>query len=270
MIFSFLHNYLPSPVLTTVGPLTIYWYGTLYLVAIVLGYLLVDARLKKRTEPFAATLRQNLIDVAFGLIVWGLIGARLYHVLNDPLFYWQAPLQIFEVWKGGLAIHGALIAGALYLLWYARRQHVSFLWLADVMAPAVLLGQAIGRFGNYFNQELFGYPTNLPWGIPIDEAHRPVAFASSAYFHPVFLYESLWDVAALVIILYIEKKQLLPRGGTLALYLILVGLGRFLVELIRIDDVPIIFSVRLPLIVALISVAIGTGLLVWVKKQYTI
>src|SRR3990167_4879685 len=261
-IINILHTYEPSPILMTLGPITIYWYGLFYAVNIALGYWLVWRTLKRQIPtsylPADAThqalqagqlparrcytssvaggpadnssaygsralgLMARLPELAFGLVVSGLVGARLYHVLNEWSYYWAHPLRIFAVWNGGLAIHGALIAGLIFLWFYTKRQSTSYLpsdamhqalqagklpatsylfWLLDLLAPAVLLGQAIGRWGNYFNQELFGYPTSLPWSIPISLENRPLAFQTANYFHPTFLYESLWDLMGFVLLL---------------------------------------------------------------------
>lgn len=265
-MITWLHHNDPSPILGTIGPITIYWYGALYFVSILLAYFFVRHRLRQISQPHAQALRDNLVDFGFGLVVSGLLGARLYHVLNEPLYYLTNPLKSMAVWEGGLAIHGGLVGGALFSLWYARKCGVSFLWLADLIAPALLLAQSIGRWGNYFNQELFGKPTGLAWGIPIDEAHRPFAYAQYEYFHPTFLYESLWDFLGLLLILFCERRWKLPRGSVFALYLVTVGLGRFLVELLRIDSVPMIGIARLPHVIASLVVIVGITITYKAKK----
>ena len=221
----------------------------------------------------------RLPEFAFGLVVSGLVGARLYHVLNEWSYYWAHPLRIFAVWNGGLAIHGALIAGLIFLWFYTKRQSTSYLpsdamhqalqagklpatsylfWLLDLLAPAVLLGQAIGRWGNYFNQELFGYPTSLPWGIPISPANRPPEFADATYFHPTFLYESLWDLVGFIMLCALLKlfinKSLMGKGYLFGVYLIFMSTGRILIEFMRIDKVPIILALRLPMIFSVIEI----------------
>ncbi len=271
-VITFLHSYSPSPVLAQIGDIKIYWYGTLYLVSFVLAYVLVTQRLaQQRDDTQAQKLLAALPDFAFGLIVVGLIGARLYHVLNAWPYYWQHPQNIIAIWNGGLAVHGALIAGALYVWWYAGRHTYSFFWLTDLIVPIVLLGQAIGRVGNYFNQELYGQPTNLPWGIPIDLLHRVPGFEAFMYFHPTFLYESLWDILGFFFLLWIYKKFNHRFGITTATYLIVVGFGRSLTELLRIDTVPMIGNMRLPLFFAVALVLLGIMGLVFLfpKMGYT-
>lgn len=271
-MLNFLHTYSPSPVLFKLGSLPLYWYGLFYAVAIVFGYLLTHWLLKKQSQSinqeFQASsfkLQANLPDLTFALIVIGLIGARIYHVLNEPAYYFANPSQIFAVWNGGLAIHGAIIADAIFLWFYARFYDLDYLRLLDLFAPALLLGQAIGRWGNYFNQELFGRPTSLPWGIPIDFINRPLGYESFTYFHPTFLYESLWDIVGVVILLYLVNKKFqakndsMPQHGFIFfLYLVYVSLGRFLVELMRVDNVPLIFGLRLPMLVSIVFMLIGT------------
>lgn len=297
LMFSLLHSYNPSPVLATVGPFTIYWYGLFYTISIILGYWIIRQSLLERAKSSAHSpplqspvsnsieldtkLLHQLPELAFCLVVIGIIGARIYHVLNELSYYWEHPLQIFAIWNGGLAIHGALLGGVIYL-WlfthyglritdsesknsqFAIRNNSNlkkFLFLADLLSPAVILGQAIGRWGNYFNQELFGYPTTLPWGIPISPANRPPEFAEFTYFHPTFLYESLWDFIGFIVLLVVQKRLIVKNnfgnGIIFSAYLIYVSLGRILVELIRVDRVPSILGQRLPLIITLISIVIG-------------
>jgi phosphatidylglycerol:prolipoprotein diacylglycerol transferase len=194
----------------------------------------------------------QLSTLTLWVIVFGFIGARLYHVLNEPAYYWAHPGQIIAVWNGGLAIHGGLIAGALTVWLWTRRNRISFPWLLDSIAPGIALGQAIGRWGNYFNQELFGRPTGLPWGIPIDPANRPDGFTNQTYFHPTFLYESLGDLLVLGLLLLLRVRWRARRDGDLVLvYLSATSLVRASTEFLRIDSVPIVLSVRFPLLVAL-------------------
>lgn len=249
-MFHLLHTFRPSPILASFGPFELHWYGLLIAFGAALGYAVLY-QLARRYQYD----QDRLLTMFLLTVIVGFLGGRLYHVLNEPLYYWQHPEEIVAVWHGGLAIHGAILAGFFTIWFFCRRNKLALWRILDIAAPAVLLGQAVGRWGNYFNQELFGRPTNLPWGIPIDPMNRPESATSAAYFHPTFLYESLWDLLAVIIILFLHRRQLQKKGGTrpgiiTMTYFVLYGIGRFGVELLRIDQVPIIAGIRLPLIVS--------------------
>lgn len=243
-----------SPILIHLGPLAIRWYGLLAATALVASFFYIRWLYRKINQSD----KINIDSLFFWSVFIGLIGARLYHVLNELPYYLAHPALGLAIWRGGLAIHGGLIAGTLVLLIWTKRR---FLATTDIFAPAVLLMLAIARWGNYFNQELFGRPTNLPWGIFIDPAHRPAAFASFTRFHPTFLYESLWCGLALVLItLWIKKRPLKKPGLITGVSLIAIGLGRLLVELLRVDQVPVVWGARLPLIVSSVIIIAGLSL----------
>ncbi len=218
----FLHSFHPQSVLLDFGFIQIHWYGFLVTLSIILGSF-VFYKLAQR----AGYEKKFIFDLFFWLIIWGFIGGRLYHVLSEINYYWPRPLKIFYVWQGGLGIYGSMIAGILVICffrgchpclagrqaeadvisaegsrgnkksifhWILRRSapQNDILLILDFLAPALALGQAIGRWGNYFNQELYGLPTNLPWGIPIDLSNRIAGYENFQFFHPVFLYESLF------------------------------------------------------------------------------
>lgn len=250
-----------DPILLELGPFTIHWYGVTAALALVAGFFYVRWLAKKRT------LAAPVENIVVWSVVWGMIGARLYHVLNEVPFYLTHPLLIPAIWRGGLAIHGGLIAGALTLLYYSRKLKIPYLKLTDILAPCLLLALAIARWGNFFNQELFGKPTTLPWGIFIEPLRRPEMFAQFTHFHPTFLYESLWNFVAVCAITVCIKKGIPQKTGILtALSLLIFGLGRLFVEFLRIDDVPIIWGVRLPLLVSVLVILIGFSLLISVRK----
>ena len=212
-----LHSYLPQPIFLQLGPITIYWYG-FFMALAVLGGLLVSLQMAK----WHKVDKEIIYDLFFYIVIAGFIGARIFYVLYNPAYFWQHPLEIFKIWQGGIAIHGALVFGILVLLSFSRKRESSekgmslkqwdsrlrgndkkeaFWLLAAIIAPGLALGQAIGRWGNYFNQELFGLPTSLPWGIPIEFINRPAGFESFNYFHPAFLYESVGDIAIFILLL---------------------------------------------------------------------
>ncbi len=182
----------------------------------------------------------QISDIALWAVPAGLIGARAWHVATDSDLYFGAgghPVGALEVWNGGLGIWGAIMGGLLGAWLYARRHGILLRPLADALAPSLLLAQALGRFGNYFNQELFGKPTDLPWGLEIDPVHRPSGFEQFATFHPTFLYEALWNLAAIAVILWADRRFRLGYGRVFALYVMLYTLGRSWIENLRIDPV---------------------------------
>lgn len=247
----FLHTVVPDAVALTAGPLTIYWYGIIMALAMAAA-LYAAMRLARRY----ALKSEMIIDAAFWMIIAGLIGARLY----DILLYWKVytvdPLEMLKIWHGGLAIHGALIGGVIALLIFAKVKTINAWKLAALMAPAVAIGQAIGRWGNWFNQELFGRPTTVPWGIPIDPFNRPVGFETEMYFHPTFLYESFGNLVIFIILIFMFKKSAKPHL-IIAWYCILYGLLRFALEFIKIDATPAAFGLRWPQVISLVLVLIG-------------
>jgi len=263
-MFDFLHTFHPSPILAAFGPFIIRWYGLLFAVGSIVGILII------RSLALRYRLREEtILGLCFTVLVSGFIGARLYHVLNELPYYWQHPLEIIMVWRGGLAFHGGLLAGLAALIVYCRRHGLHPLWATDLIVPGLLIGQAIGRWGNYFNQELFGRPTALPWGIPIDFSNRPTGMTQSMFFHPTFLYESLWNVLLFTLFFFWHRRAQKPGSGgqragiiTFA-YLILSSLGRFATELLRVDRTPIIAGVRLPLLLSA-GIALASIIALWI------
>lgn len=287
---------IPSPIITTLFGFPLYWYGFFYALSIVLGYILVDQTLKRNGDEKSNYLRAILPQFIFWLVVWGIVGARLYHVLNEWQFYLAHPLLIPRADLGGLAIHGALISGALYLYYFSIKKSIHFLpstlyvnkksngffFLTDLITPALLLGQAIGRWGNYFNQELYGSPTTLPWGIFIAPQNRLAGYELYSHFHPVFFYEFVCNLLGAVLLICISYKiwnfsfknihsKLEIRNSTLGtvtlLYLLFTSSGRIIAEYFRIDPTPLLFGFRLPLIVSVV-VLVTTASLMLVKFRH--
>ncbi len=187
-------------------------------------------------------------DIAVWAVPAGLIGARIYHVVTDPELYFAAgrdPWAAFYIWQGGIGIWGAVSGGALGAWIGARRAGVRLPAFGDAVAPGIALAQAIGRWGNWFNQELFGRPTDLPWALAIDPDRRPAGFEQFATFHPTFLYESLWDVGVAVLVLWADRRFRLGHGRAFALYVAAYTAGRVWIELLRIDDANQILGLRL-------------------------
>ncbi len=211
--------WVPDPIAFSIGPLVIRWYGILISTALALGTILAYKQAEK--QKINPEYIINIIVIAAPL---GFVGARLYFILFFNLSYYLAnPWEIFAVWHGGLAIHGALIGGIFGAYLVMRYYKLNFWTIMDIMAPSIILGQAIGRWGNFFNQEAYGYETNLPWAMYIDGAYR----------HPTFLYESLWDLGVFCFLIWIRRKDSLKRGDLFAVYLALYSLGRLFVEHFR-------------------------------------
>jgi phosphatidylglycerol---prolipoprotein diacylglyceryl transferase len=178
------------------------------------------------------------LDSLFYIVPLGFIGARAYHVVTDYGLYAGDPFPgVFEVWNGGLGIYGGVVGGFVGLLIFARIRGISPWAFADAVAPGLVLAQAIGRWGNYFNQELFGRPSDLPWAIRIAPENRPVEYSDAAAFHPTFLYESIWDVVVCLILLFVARRfaDRLKNGDVFLLYVSLYSFGRFFVETLRVD-----------------------------------
>lgn len=207
----------------------------------------------------------QIVDIAMWAVPFGIVGGRLYHVISSPAAYFGPdgnPLKAFAIWEGGLGIWGAIALGGVGVAIGARRMGLRFSVLADVLAPALLLAQAIGRLGNWFNQELFGGPTDLPWGLRIDPLHHnfPAGYPADTLFHPTFLYELLWNLAAAALIIFwAERRFNLGHGRVFLLYVMLYTLGRVWIEMLRIDPAEQILGLRLNVWTSLI---VGGGALV--------
>lgn len=230
-MFNFLHSFSPSPILLDLVLIKIHWYGLL-VGAAVFFCLWLALKLAKRV-PLAP---DHIFNLAFYLVIFGLIGARLWHVVFYNFNYFLAnPADIIKVWQGGLAIHGAIAAGLLTLLVYCRRHQLSFWLVAGMLAVVLPLGQAIGRVGNYFNQELFGRPCAYQWCIPINPANRPDQYVNFTHFQPVFLYESLLNLALFIMLFFVWRRKV-QSGFVALLYLGGYSIIRFITEFWRLDS----------------------------------
>ena len=238
----------PSPIIFEAGPFALRYYGLCIALGIAAGTWLTSRELaRKGYDPALA------LDALFFTVPLGFIGARAYHVATDYDLYAGDPFPgVFAVWNGGLGIYGAVIGGFIGVLIFARVRGISPLVFADAAAPGLILAQAIGRWGNYFNQELFGRPSNLPWAIEIAPDNRPAAFADATSFHPTFLYESIWDVLVCLALLWVARRfaDRLKDGDILLLYVSLYSVGRFFVEALRVDPAFLIGNFRGNLFVA--------------------
>lgn len=218
-----------------------------YALCIIAGIIVAMVMSVKRWEARGGT-RDTVETVVIVAVPFGIVGARLYHVITDYELYFgpgKHPIEALYIWNGGLGIWGAVALGALGAWLVCRKRQVKFAALLDAFAPGVVVAQAIGRLGNYFNQELFGRPTTLPWGLQIAPQFRPPGFEQYATFHPTFLYELLWDLGVASVLLWADRRYKLGHGKVFALYVMLYTLGRFWIEALRIDHVNRIGGFRL-------------------------
>jgi prolipoprotein diacylglyceryl transferase len=230
----------PSSGVLEIGPLSIHAYGLMIALGVVAGVWLIGRRLEAR----GVGTRDDASAMAVWAVIAGIIGARLYHVITDWSSFEDDPLRALQIWKGGLGIPGGLVAGTVVGLWAGKRRGVAPAMLATCAAPAVPLAQAIGRFGNWFNQELFGGPTDLPWALEISDDKIPSGYAPGTTFHPTFLYESVWNLALVGVLLWIDRRFRLRPPLLFAVYVGGYGIGRFWVEGLRIDEADDIAGLR--------------------------
>jgi phosphatidylglycerol:prolipoprotein diacylglycerol transferase len=231
---------IPIPFLNT--SFHIYFYGILITLGVVAATLLASAQAKHSGQD-----PEIIWDMLFWVVLAGIVGARIWHVLTPPpsmiaqgittQYYLTHPLLMIDIRNGGLGIPGAVIGGVLAMWIYTRRKKLSLVTWLDISAPGLALAQALGRWGNFFNQELYGAPTNLPWKIFIDPAHRLPGFENFAYYHPLFLYESLWNLANMAILLLLSRRfsDRLKTGDIFLTYLVIYPVGRFLLDFLRLD-----------------------------------
>jgi phosphatidylglycerol:prolipoprotein diacylglycerol transferase len=252
----------PGPILIQLGPISLRWYGLLIATAVLIGVGLSSrlARLRK--------LDPTLVG---DLIVWVVLGAipmaRLYYVAFEWSQYARDPAEIFAIWNGGIAIHGAIIGGLIATWLFCRVRRVSFWQVVDILSPSLILGQAIGRWGNFFNSEAFGGPTNLPWKLYIPPERRPPLLVNFEYFHPTFLYESLWNLGVFALLLSLfwwgyRRPGRLKPGTLLFVYCIAYSLGRLWIEGLRMDSL-MWGPLRIAQVVSLGAIALGAFGLVW-------
>jgi prolipoprotein diacylglyceryl transferase len=237
--------YFPSPPGSEVhlGPLPIRAYALCIILGIVVAVALTERRFVARGGR-----RGTTADIATWAVPFGLVGARLYHIVTDPELYFPKGrdwVRIFYVWDGGLGIWGAIALGAVGAYIACRRHGVRLAAFADAAAPGIVLAQALGRWGNYFNQELYGRPSGLPWALTVDPAHREPGYLNVAHYQPTFLYESLWDLGVAVLVIWADRRFRLGRGRAFALYVAAYTAGRGWVESLRIDHANHFFGLRL-------------------------
>lgn len=261
---------IPSPTIQffEVGPLRIHIYALCILLGIALATWITDTRLSRRGAE-----RGVVLDIILWAVPLGIIGARFYHVFTHPAdyFYDGADLmRVFYIWEGGNAIFGSLLGGAVGAWIGCKQTGIRFWSFADALAPAMLIAQATGRLGNYFNHELFGQPTTLPWGLEIESSNPafPAGLPEGTLFHPMFLYEILWNVLGALVIIGLERKVYLRWGKAFGVYLIWYGLGRSVFETYRLDPSETFLSIRTNVWGALAAVVIGIAIILIQHKRH--
>ncbi|MBI5254274.1 prolipoprotein diacylglyceryl transferase [Candidatus Falkowbacteria bacterium] len=261
----FLHTYHPTPYLAEFGILKIHWYGLLMVIGGLIGLFLV-----LRLAKFYEIKKNDIFDLAVYWLVFSIISARVYYVVYAWELYKDNLLDILKIWQGGLAVHGIMIGGFAATIMFAQGKKINIWQLLDLSAIGLCAAQIIGRWGNYFNQEIFGKPTSLGWGIPIDSVLRPAQYSGFEFFHPTVLYESLGNVVVLSILLvlffmvetrYISSVRV--SGLVFFGYLILYSILRFCLEFVRIDYSPLLFGVRWAQIISAGLFVFGVVILSW-------
>lgn len=237
--------YLPSP------PRGVWYLGFVpiraYALCIIAGIALATLWTQRRWVARGG-VAEDVLDVVVWAVPLGIVGGRLYHVLTDPELYFapgRQPLRALYIWDGGLGIWGAVALGALGAWIGCRGRGIRLGEFADAVAPALVVAQAVGRWGNYFNQELYGRATTVPWALEIDPAHRPPDTPAIATYHPTFLYESIWDLAVALVLIWAERRFRVRRGNLFALYVALYTLGRGWIEALRVDHANHLLGLRL-------------------------
>jgi len=256
-----------------IGVLFIHFYGVILMIGVLVAAYVASLRARERSEN-----PEHIWDMLTWVVIAGVIGARIWHILTPPAsmveqgitvqYYLTHPLDAVAIWKGGLGIPGAVAGGVMALYLYARRYKLNFgVWL-DIIVPGLALAQAIGRIGNFVNQELYGLPTNLPWGIYIEPAYRIQPYMDSLFFHPLFLYESLWNLLNMALLVWMDRRfyKWLKDGDLFLSYLVIYPFGRFLLEYLRVDYSPIgPFNIN-QVLMALIMILAIAGLL-WRHRE---
>jgi len=252
-----------NPIAIDLHFIQIYWYSITMFLAILTGAILFfkTAKKNKLKDEF-------LTNLVFYAIIFGLIGARAYYCLFNLEYYVKNPIEILEVWNGGLAIHGAILAGAVWVIYYAKKNKVSFLKIFDMIAPSLIIAQAIGRWGNFFNQEAHGPAVAKSF---LENLHLPNFIVegmniNGTYYHPTFLYESIWNVIGFIILIYLRKHKKLKTGVLTGIYFIWYSVARFFIESLRTDSL-MLGPIKIAQLISLALCIVGIYLIFYKKKD---
>ena len=252
-----------NPILLDLGFIEIRWYSVLILIAFIVGYFLVVNRCKKSDISLVF-----ISDLCFYLIIFCILGARLYYCIFNLDYYSKNIIDILKIWEGGLAIHGGIIAGILVIFFYTKKHNIPLLKVLDIFAPALVLGQAIGRWGNFINQEAFGRPTNGIIKLFVDIQYRPSNMQDFQFFHPAFLYESILDfICFLILIIFFLKCKNIKSGTITFLYLILYSIIRICVESLRVDSILSLAGLHIATIISITILIISLICLVALYRK---
>jgi prolipoprotein diacylglyceryl transferase len=255
---------IPSPArgVIEIGPLELHAYGLM----LALGVLAAAKITEKRWVAWGRPGKE-IAEIFIPVVIAGVIGARVYHLFTGYSWDTGGLAGTIRIWEGGLSIWGAVAGGAIAVIVMARIKHLDTLMLMDAIAPGLAVAQAIGRFGNYFNQELFGRPTDLPWGLEIDLDKRPGNALDEDTFHPTFLYESLWCLFVAGTIVWLERNRGLRRGQAFALYVSMYTFGRIWFEWLRVDPASEVFGIRFNLLLSVVLCVASALWFVWLGRR---
>jgi len=255
-------DFSPPAKIFELGAISVNWYGVLLVAGIVVAGFLA----RKKLAQDAIINHRQFEDLFFYAVIFGLLGARLGHVLFELSYYQLHPEEIIQIWRGGISLYGSFLGGALAVWWWCKKYKIKFLHISDRILPFFALAQSIGRWGNFFNQELFGRPTTSGWGIYIDPSHRPLQFYQHSYYQPAFFYESVLNFILFVILIGLAKKRQ-PDGRMTYWYIMGYSLIRFFMEFIRIDATAMIGIFRVPQLLSLLFFFAGLYLLLrWPRR----
>lgn len=248
-------GYIPSPAngIVHIGPLQLHAYGLMLAIGVIVAAKIADLRWRR-----AGNDSRIIGEIAVPVVVAGVIGARVYHLFTGYKWSDGGIVGAAEIWEGGLSIWGAVGGGLIAVVVIARLRHLDTLALLDAIGPAVVVAQAIGRWGNWFNQELFGRPSKLPWALEIDVGHRPVGYLQYSTFQPTFLYESIWCLIVFATIVWLERHRGLAKGQAFALYVAMYTFARIFFEWLRVDPASEVAGVRFNLLLSAVLCVAAT------------